>query len=348
MNLQILKDVFISGSHVQSGCPQISCKLEEEVQDNIDDDKEEEGDGDEEAGEDLYGLGGGHPSHGDQDEKEAVLKEGEEDDEEAGEHPDVDVGGIGDEGHAALDTVVQSKDAEQDHNVHPASQPDPVDRGNEGGEVGNDGEEQGGKVEHEDVVEGQPLEGQSCNQTRLHLVPNLGHVVLVVETVVKTPLRQMDVMVGVRVDAAVGLLHPPECVVVGGVGEAVEDDVAGLVVEGKLPEVHVARDVKVHPLCIADHAIAVDPDTGGVDEVAGVPGVTKTIKLNQTFSVRNADTTHTAPDVDGLVDEDVGEPKLFVVLVLDQHQVLLRPPEDSLLHPHTRILPEEPDKYTEG
>ena len=55
--------------------------------------------------------------------------------------------------------------------------------------------------------------------------------------------------------------------------------------------------------------------------------------------------TQHAPDVDGLVDEDVGEPKFFVVLVLDQHQVLLRPLEDALLHTHTGVLPEEPEKY---
>ena len=53
---------------------------------------------------------------------------------------------------------------------------------------------------------------------------------------------------------------------------------------------------------------------------------------------------HTAPDVDGLVDEDVREPKLVVVLVLDQHQVLLRPLEDALLNTHTRVLPEKPEK----
>ena len=55
-----------------------------------------------------------------------------------------------------------------------------------------------------------------------------------------------------------------------------------------------------------------------------------------------------APDVDGLVDEDVGEPKFFVVLILDQHQVLVRPLEDALLHPHTRILPEEPKNIQKG
>ena len=82
-----------------------------------------------------------------------MLKEGEEDDEEVDEHPYVDVGGIGDEGDAALDTVVQGKDAEQHHNVHRASQPDAVDGRGEGGEVGTDGEEYGGKVEHEDLLD---------------------------------------------------------------------------------------------------------------------------------------------------------------------------------------------------
>ena len=51
-----------------------------------------------------------------------------------------------------------------------------------------------------------------------------------------------------------------------------EDDVASLVVEGEPPEVHVAGHVKVHPLCIADQPVAVDPHTGGVDGVARVPG----------------------------------------------------------------------------
>ena len=55
-----------------------------------------------------------------------------------------------------------------------------------------------------------------------------------------------------------------------------------------------------------------------------------------------------APDVDGLVDEDVGEPKLLIILVLDQHQVLFRPFENTLLHPHTGILPEEPENTQKG
>ena len=183
--------------YIQSGYAQMRRGLNEVVQDNIDDDKDEEGDGDEEAGDDLNGLGAAHPSHRDQDEDEAVLKEGGEDNEEAGEHPDVDVGGIGDERHAALHTVVQGKDAEQHHNVHPTSQPDPVDRGDEGGEVGNDGEEEGGEVEHEDVVERQPLKGQPGNQTGLHLVTNLLHVIRVVESVVESPVSQVDVFVDV-------------------------------------------------------------------------------------------------------------------------------------------------------
>ena len=202
-----------------------------------------------------------------------MLEQGEEDDEEAGKHPDVDEGGIGDEGHAALDTVVQGKDAEQDHDVHPTSQPDTIDRGNEGGEVGNGGEEEGGEVEHEDVEERLPLEGYRGFQTWLHFVPNLVHVVLIVETDFKLPLGKVDLFVDVRGDAVVGLPHPPECVVVGCVGEAVHDDVTGLVVEGEFPEVHAAGHVKVHPLRIADRPVAIDPHTVGVDEVAGVPGV---------------------------------------------------------------------------
>ena len=134
-NKQNLQDIFISGFYDHT-YNQVVLKLvtdlwEEEEEDNIDDDKEEEGDWDEEAGDHLNGLGCGHPFHQDEDEEEAVLEQGEEDDEEAGKHPDVDEGGIGDEGHAALDTVVQGKDAEQDHDVHPTSQPDTIDRGNE-------------------------------------------------------------------------------------------------------------------------------------------------------------------------------------------------------------------------
>ena len=50
---------------------------------------------------------------------------------------------------------------------------------------------------------------------------------------------------------------------------------AALHIKWEEGEVHVAGHVKVHPLCIADHPVAVDPDAGGVNEVAGVPGVEK-------------------------------------------------------------------------
>ena len=49
------------------------------------------------------------------------------------------------------------------------------------------------------------------------------------------------------------------------------------------------------------------------------------------------------PDVDGLVNEDVGEPKLVVILVLDQHQVFVCPLQHALLHPHAGVLPEKPE-----
>ena len=55
-----------------------------------------------------------------------------------------------------------------------------------------------------------------------------------------------------------------------------------------------------------------------------------------------------SPDVDGLVDEDVREPNHLVVLVLDQHQVLLRVLEDPLPHAQSRILPVEPEKVKDG
>ena len=126
-------------------------------QDNINGDEDEEGDRDQEPADNFKSLGPSHPPWRDQHEDQAVLEEGKEDDQEAGKHPDVDEGGVGDEGHAALDTVVQGEDAEQHQDVHPAPQADPIDWGDEVGEVGDDGEEEGGQIEHEDVVVGQPL-----------------------------------------------------------------------------------------------------------------------------------------------------------------------------------------------
>ena len=64
-----------------------------------------------------------------------------------------------------------------------------------------------------------------------------------------------------------------ECVFFDDVDKGVEDDVAGLAVEGELPEVHVALDVKVHPLGIVQTPIPTSLQAGGLDQKAGSPGV---------------------------------------------------------------------------
>ena len=63
-------------------------------QDNINGDEDEEGDRDQEPADNFKSLGPSHPPWRDQHEDQAVLEEGEEDDQEAGEHPDVDEGGM--------------------------------------------------------------------------------------------------------------------------------------------------------------------------------------------------------------------------------------------------------------
>ena len=57
-------------------------------QDNINGDEDEEGDRDQEPADNFKSLGPGHPPWRDQHEDQTVLEEGEEDDQEAGEHPD--------------------------------------------------------------------------------------------------------------------------------------------------------------------------------------------------------------------------------------------------------------------
>ena len=126
--------------------------------------------------------------------------------------------------------------------------------------------------EHEDVVEGQPLQLQRDDQTRLLFITDLLHIVGVVEGHVEVPERKVNIIVDEAVHLPSGLL-PLERVVVGGIGEGVEDDVAGLAVEGELPEVHVALDVKVHPLGIVQTPIPTSLQAGGLDQKAGSPGV---------------------------------------------------------------------------
>ena len=68
-----------------------------------------------------------------------MREEGEEDDQEAGEHPDVDEGGM-----LPLTPLFEDgEDAEQHQDAHPASQADPIDWAGEVGEVVDNGREEG-------------------------------------------------------------------------------------------------------------------------------------------------------------------------------------------------------------
>ena len=97
------------------------------------------------------------------------------------------------------------------------------------------------------------------------------------------------------------------------VAKGLESDVALLQVHRVVGEVHVAADVKVHPLAEPHHAVAVHPDRLG--------GVVK-LRLPETIHSENCHFINVSkPDLDHFVDENVGPPELLVV-VGDLHEVV--------------------------